>query len=348
MKKNAVISLFLVFALLVFSCKKEEEKAKSTMVGEIKYNLPTYVLSGQLLATSCGGILTPRGVSYFWTSTDMQISLDPDVDTVRGNSVLFYAPDEAGDYTIMASAEYNGYYRKTKTHTIKVLSEDGSSISGIKPVEEHFVDPRDGVSYPVIEVGHLKWFAANLQYYDSEDEVGLGYDGNLSAGKYFGLLYSWNEATGGVSGTGLGGGPQGRCPEGWSIPTDDDWVDFANSIQQDGSYGYEDRWLRLGDMASADALINGDHFWPYSSNNQHSNVVAWNAIPAGNIVKEVVYDVETFVSQNLGNYGWWWSSTEREDNCASCRYIFYNQSTFDRLLTDRDNFCASIRCVKLK
>ena len=46
----------------------------------------------------------------------------------------------------------------------------------------------------------------------------------------FGRLYTWNDATGGESASGLGNGVQGVCPEGWSIPTAEDWVDLAMAV----------------------------------------------------------------------------------------------------------------------
>ena len=103
------------------------------------------------------------------------------------------------------------------SHTIaaistgNVVSVGEGSLTGVPATEKSFTDPRDGKVYGTVELGNLEWFAQNLNW----EGAGEGY-GKTEAGAYvFGRLYTWNDATGGESASGLGNGVQGVCPEGW-------------------------------------------------------------------------------------------------------------------------------------
>ncbi len=322
-------------ALLTVSCKKDDDAQYDYMSGSLEFDFPTYVVVGQVIETRVSGIVSPAGVSYFWYSPDLDIS---ESDTVYSQDLKVTIPKDPGNYSLTAYARKDGYYSTTKTIDIKAIDPKDGLVGWLES-NEKFTDPRDGQVYHVRDYGSLTWFVQNLRY--AGDGIGSAYEDSDEVGEIFGRLYSWNDATGGKSGSGLGGGPQGVCPEGWSIPTKEDWEDFAKAVSGE-DLPFSDHWNGLGDIASAPVRLNDEAMWPYSPDNTHRNSTGWNAIPVGNSTNSY----EDF--ENMAVYGMWWSSYLDDAGMGHYRYIYYNSDTFDTYYTDRDSYGVSVRCVRLK
>jgi uncharacterized protein (TIGR02145 family) len=71
-----------------------------------------------------------------------------------------------------------------------------------------FVDPRDNQEYPVIQVGNRLWMAKNLNFDAKEQSFIL--DNNPDNENKYGRLYLFEAAS-------------ARLPDGWRLPTQDDW-----------------------------------------------------------------------------------------------------------------------------
>ena len=107
-----------------------------------------------------------------------------------------------------------------------------------------FTDVRDGHVYKTAKIGNQVWMAENLLYKHEEDGVNSIFD------------YSWNEASGGIEAGCPAKGyfvldgitfencpmampAQGLCPDGWRLPTADDFktlVEFAGGPKYAGKY----------------------------------------------------------------------------------------------------------------
>jgi uncharacterized protein (TIGR02145 family) len=343
MKRLLFIPFSVVFAIFILlsSCKKEETE-KSYMTGTITFNFPVYSVAGQSVSMYCTGVTSPQGISYYWTSSDMV--LNEVVDTIWGQSITLTLPEAIGEYHITAHARYAGYYDKyTLKSTIVIDPSSGGSITGIVPGTEIFTDPRDNQQYYTRTIGNLKWFTQDLRYVGTNEEpVGSPYEKASAISLVFGCLYSWDDATGGVAGEGLGGGPQGACPEGWSVPTKEDWEDLAKAVSYGVDWKYEDNWTGLAPVLNANAYFNGERVWPYCPESIPHNSSGWNALPCGN--SSDTY--ETF--QNLLLYGMWWSSMETDGGKkGSYRYIYYNMPDVNTYHVGKEEFGVSVRCVKL-
>lgn len=328
----------LVSAMVLISCKKDEDETREHMSGSVNFDFPQYAITGQKVETYVSGVTTPQNPEYMWVSHDIKIS---DTDTVYGQSISFYLPDEVGEYSITAYAMSPEYYSLSKKATVNVISSDIKDVGGMAEGDEKFVDPRDGESYYVVTYGSLKWFTQNLRYAGTDNAVlGRPYENSDGIDMVFGRLYSWNEATGGVSGSGLGNGPQGACPEGWSVPTAEDWENLAEAVGGK-KVGFYESWEGLGDSMTSAITLSGTAMWPYSPENGHSNTSRWNGFPSGN-------SRDNFGEfENISVYGMWWASTGLENGMAPYRYVYYNSDYFDVYYTDRDSYGVSVRCVKL-
>ncbi len=166
---------------------------------------------------------------------------------ITGGSVVMLKPETA---TCAASAECASNYCKTGTCNPPPLACDGSEGAITCGNDCAYY----GEYYTTVVIGTQCWFAENLRttkypdgtditkgavahkasgwtdrltmYYscppnvtnDGEDaDCGNAVDGN---GYKLGLLYQWRAAMNDAAGVASGTGPQGICPAGWHIPTD--------------------------------------------------------------------------------------------------------------------------------
>jgi uncharacterized protein (TIGR02145 family) len=205
-----------------------------------------------------------------------------------------------------------------------------------------FSDPRDGQSYKIVTIGSQTWFAENLKYLPS---VGPSADGaNFSAFYYYvygyegtnvseakattnfqtyGVLYNWLAAT-------------SACPDGWHLPTDDEWKILEMYLGM--SQSDADAWGWRG-IDEGKKLKNTNGWY---DNGNGTNESGFSALPGGYRIH--IADSSGFFS-NLEQYGGWWTSTPVYNARANRRSLYYERDEIDR-----DSFYKgagmSVRCLK--
>ncbi len=327
----------LVCSTIFVACDKDDEETetKNYLVGEISTNAPAYTTIGATLTLTASGIVYPPDIKYTWLFSKVY------PDTIPSNPVSIHMPDSIGDYSLTAVAipgdDYrDDYYSEYLTFSITVLDTAlNQSLTGLT-YDKSIIDQRDGKRYHIAKIGNLEWFTQNLAWGQS----GTSYYGSDAIDALFGRFYTWNEATGGVSASGLGQGPQGVCPQGWRIPTNEDWADLASSLSDGEIDSFFNNWNFIGEKLSADAYLNGSRMWPYSPDNIHTNVAGFNAIPAGNVQHN------SSLFRNNGEYAFWWSASEKNENQAYYRYIYYDLGSAPYGSTDKSRFGATVRCIR--
>lgn len=331
--KKLLLAVFVCVAVLT-SCKKTlvvEIDTTKSMSGAIRCDAPSYVQRGDTITMMIYGVKSPEKPTYKWYLS----SFCP--DTVLAQKITLKMPDSLAIYTFSYYASAEGYYSLTGSSAITVIDTTYNvSLIGIKRSDKSIIDWRDGKFYNYTTIGHLDWFTNNLAYAGK----GINYKSSPVTESFFGRFYDWEEATGGDSGSGLGGGPQGICPDGWKIPTNEDWEDLATATAGKKMI-FADKWEGLGDMLSADAYFAGDRMWPYSPDNAHKNTVGWNGLPLGNSKN---FHEE---SNGYGEYAFWWSASEKDADKAFYRYIYYNYGNFPMNYTGKEGFGATVRCVRI-
>ena len=140
------------------------------------------------------------------------------------------------------------------------------------------------------------------------------YDNDPANGKIYGKLYNWYAVN----------DPRGLAPEGWHIPTLDEWITLTTY-----SGGESDAGGKLKET--------GTTHWN-APNTDATNETGFGALPGGyrNVYGEC---------SDLGGYGGLWSSTEYSAANAWARTMYHDNTLLYRMY-DNKQYGFSVRCVK--
>lgn len=183
---------------------------------------------------------------------------------------------------------------------------------------------------PSIKIGTQRWMTKNLDItrYRNGDKIPqvkntaqwaalttgawCWYNNDSATGAVYGRLYNWYAIN----------DPRGLAPIGWHVSSDSEWITLSTFLGGDAVAG--------GKLKEA-----GTSHW--SSPNTGTNSSGFTALPGG---ARSVYGTFT----NLGDIGYWWSSSEVTSNAWS-RYLYYATDLVYRFGADKLNG-FSVRCIK--
>jgi len=339
-KKSKLFFLLLSVSIFTLAggCKKEEADPLY-LSGALTFNLPSYAFPGDTIRVEASGITRPQGDSVVYTFKGKHFT----PDSVVAQSVLFTMPDSLGTYTLTLTASAEGYTKSVTNRSTTIINRIFSvMVEGFIPSGDSITDPRDNKVYYYKRYGNLDWFIQNLNW----NGAGLTYSDTPALGHMLGGLYTWNQAISGENAppsppqpaSGHGAGPRGVCPEGWTIPTAEDWAGLASAVSGK-PVGFLDPWNGLGEVFSVDAKINGNKLWKYHPDNEKTNISGWNALPAG----YALLSGGTF--SGIGQTSFWWASCA-DGNQGYYRLIHYAVDRFSCATTDKSSVYASVRCVR--
>lgn len=200
-----------------------------------------------------------------------------------------------------------------------------------------------GETYPTILIGSQCWFQKDLNIGTRIDSSlnqtsGNGiekycYRGNDANCTTYGGLYQWAEAVqyqNGATNTGLlpspfTGNVQGICPPGWHIPTKAEFETLIATVNNDGN-------------ALKAAGQGGEDFF-FDTDGSGTNTSGFSALLAG------YRYVSGILFINLGDYTYFWSSTEYDATAANNMDLSFGNSSI--FLPDyAKEFGFSVRCLK--
>ncbi len=181
----------------------------------------------------------------------------------------------------------------------------------------------DGNTYEVVKIGEQHWMQENLKslhYADgSPISNALSYNNDDSLADIYGRLYDWDAAMN----YSVVEQAQGVCPNGWHIPSDDEWSQLAD-------------YLGGSSVAGGKMKQVGLEHWK-APNTAATNESGFNALASGE------YDDTHF--QLLNEYFVAWSSTQSNANFAKYRYLSYDDGAMHPYSYYK-SFLYSVRCVK--
>jgi uncharacterized protein (TIGR02145 family) len=183
-----------------------------------------------------------------------------------------------------------------------------------------------------VTIGNQVWMAENLnvdkfrngdpiphaetqEEWKKADENGQPawcyYDNDPANGEKYGKLYNWYAVN----------DPRGLAPEGWKIPSDEDWTRLTDF---------------LGGYRIAGTKMKSTGGWKENGNG--TNESGFSGLPGGRRKK-----VGTFY--NIGEHGDWWSSTEATTSSAWHRALRYGTGDV-HIDNDPKGKGLSVRCLR--
>lgn len=220
------------------------------------------------------------------------------------------------------SQEYQMKYNDGDVLVFTGYSGINSTVSTLIPTESQSVtqnivscvDP-DGYSYSTVTIGEQIWMAENLRYDNGcmsismQPQIDNGrcvyYNNDELNNGHFGILYQWSAALNGESSSNLNpSGIRGICPEGWHLPSDDEWKELEIEVgmlpeEADIGDGFYARGTNEGSKLAGIA-----EYWDYDDIFEDNSFGSsgFTAIPAG-----VCFDGN--YGHQLGQYSYWWTSS---------------------------------------
>jgi len=197
-----------------------------------------------------------------------------------------------------------------------------------------FCDSRDSKAYKRVTIGTQTWMAENLNYSASGSKC---YDNSTANCTKYGRLYDWATAMGISSSYNSSSyNPsastkyRGVCPSGWHLPSNAEWDKLVRYV--DGSTGTSSPY----DSPTAGRYLKAKSGW--NSNGNGEDTYGFSALPGG-------YGYSDGYFSNVGNYGYWWSSSESSSGNAYSRYMYYNyEDVFCRSYVK--DYLFSVRCLQ--
>jgi uncharacterized protein (TIGR02145 family) len=137
------------------------------------------------------------------------------------------------------------------------------------------------------------------------------YDNDPVNGEKYGKLYNWYAVN----------DPRRLAPEGWKIPSDEDWTTLTDY---------------LGGEEIAGEKMKSTNGWGLEGNG--TNESGFSGLPGG-----VRADSGTFLT--IDYYGYWWSSSEGDTSSAWSRYLGYDNGDVSSYDYDKE-LGLSVRCLR--
>ena len=221
-------------------------------------------------------------------------------------------------------AEHSNIY--SNQIIVRITADEANTISG-------FCVDIDGNEYATVIIGNQVWMSENLKVTKYRDgtaiPTGLSnsewenttsgayavYDNNETHADTYGYLYNWYAVD----------DSRNIAPDGWHVPTDDEWTTLTD-------------YLGGTSVAGGKMKETGTSHWN-SPNTGATNESGFTAFPGG---------YRFYVNgdyNDIGSYGYFWSSSENNSSSAWKRILSYDNSEVNRNY-DNKFYGFSVRCVR--
>lgn len=191
-----------------------------------------------------------------------------------------------------------------------LASYNDYDVNGIVIKDGVYTDYRDGQNYKVILIENTYWFAENLNY---EMDNSWCFNESEDSCAVYGRLYDFDAAV-------------NACPDGWFLPSPDDWNRLASYVEQRNSFENGGTSLKsVSRWVVLDSIARG------------TNRFGFNALPGGRKSIEGDY-------LPTGKYGYFWTRESIDGAIARGYTLTYENEFLDNGEYYRGHG-MSVRCV---
>ena len=219
-----------------------------------------------------------------------------------------------------------------------------SSSGTVVKVEEGLLkDERDGQTYRTVKIGNQTWMAENLNYRllqktSSLDSSSFCYNEELAKCEKYGRLYLWSAAMDSAATFSTDGKDcgydmtcgvveqvRGVCPEGWRLPSEEDFLTLFETI---------------GGKSTAGINLKSINDWKLIADNRGNDSYKFTVLPGGQRNGLGVYEEES-----AGGYIW--SMTEASAKfAAGPNFRYTDAGAILQKSNLSKNVSRSVRCIK--
>lgn len=308
------------------------------------------------------GIPAPTGV-YFVLNNCNSVTIFWSFSLTGNDGFIIWRTDKSNNQikvdTIAAnifSFTDNAIDLSDEKYSYEVFAFDGVSNSLKVKIETSVVEDIEGNQYQTTCIDGIIWMTENLKttrYKDGTaintglsnadwqtDQQGAcavyphtdvtGIDNEEQMIDAYGLLYNWNAVN----------NAKGLCPEGWSIPTVDDWTSLTEYLES----GIEDAGNKLKSCKQENSPVGSpcatDVHPRWNANETHFGYddFHFSALPAG-----IRYSNGNYLQ--IGERAGWWSLSQLGNENAWMTSIYSN---FGNVIKNADEMKTglSVRCVR--
>lgn len=340
-KSKFIITAAAVLALAsVFSCKKDDDTTTlPSLNGTLSFkDRPIYVKPQEEVTFTLSGVTHPEGgtVRYVITVVEgyrtVRDTLDEGVMSMKYTFCdrQHFKADTLRNVTVTGTAFAEGYYSSsTGTQDVFIVNGGitGGSINGIVLNIGDETVHADGVTYYARNNGEAgTWLRQNI----AKADKGVPYLNSPAMLGVFGSFLSWEEA-------------KTACPEGYRLPTDEDWVKLAKHVGAgDDAKVHETIHGTVAPHLMADATFNYEksQMWTYWKGMDIDDMAGLSILPVGyaNLGAGSFSGVQQIAA--------FWTADEKDENTAWYRYINERSPELYAGVGDKKSMGLSVRCIK--
>jgi len=231
----------------------------------------------------------------------------------------------------------------------------GEEVS-FKTWDVNEVSDYDGNIYPTVDIGEQTWMKRNLRvshYADGtpipqvrynwesltpESKAYCWYDNDSQYGIAYGALYTWSAMMNGAESSDENpSGVQGVCPDGWHVPSDQEWQEMEIYLGMDPAMADTIVFRERGEETGGKLKETGYTHWR-NPNTGATNISGFSAVGAG--FRTMYGDF-----RYMRRWVLYWTSTLYDTEQPLMRRLEHNNTFIDRDFTGHSNG-GSVRCIK--
>ena len=304
--------------IMVLACKKEDPPGPPALtteaISDITYSGAT---TGGTITDDGGEVITTRGVC--WSTSSTPTTADNKTEDGSGSGSFI--------------SQINGLDPETPYYVrAYAVNSVGTSYGNEVLFTSEPLTDIDGNTYNTVSIGTQLWMQENLKvttlndgtdialvedndaWFQTDDPGYSWYDNDENAyGNTYGAFYNWYAVNTGK-----------LCPDGWHVPTDDEWTALTD-------------YLGGEDIAGGKLKEAGSDHW-LSPNTGATNETGFTALPGG-------YRSNGGTYYSIQTRGSWHTSSADDQTYVWRRDMQVNHERVDRWHNNK-NFGFSVRCVK--